>query len=110
MIELRREAMDIRSSVDGLRNLLGVPSNGPEQPQQVKGEASLPPASLSGDHATVSSAGAEVASASSASDVRTDMVAQVQAAIANGEYDVSAGAVAGKLVDAMLSRGKLSAN
>lgn len=102
--------MDIRSSVDGLRNLLGVPSNASEQTQQVKSQGSSTPASLSGDHATLSSAGAEVALVSSASDVRMDMVAQVQIAIANGEYNVPAGAVAGKVVDAMLSRGKSSAN
>jgi flagellar biosynthesis anti-sigma factor FlgM len=102
--------MDIRSSVDGLRDLLGVPSSASEQPQQVKSQGSWPPTSLGGDHATVSNAGAEVASASSSSDVRMDLVAQVQTAIANGEYNVPAGAVSGKVVDAMLSRGKSSAN
>jgi flagellar biosynthesis anti-sigma factor FlgM len=100
--------MDIRSSVDGLRNLLGVPSNASDQLQQVKSQTGSAPASLAGDHATLSSAGAEVASAASESDVRMDKVSATQAAIASGEYNVPAGAVAGKVVDAMLSRGKSS--
>lgn len=102
--------MDIRSSVDGLRDLLGAPSSVSEQTQPITSQGSSPPASLGGDHATLSSAGAEVALAASESDVRVDKVAEVQSAISAGQYNVPASAVAGKVVDAMLSRGRSSAN
>ncbi len=98
--------MDIRSNVDGLRNLLWAPSSVSEQP--VKSQTSSPRASLGGDHATVSSAAAEVASASSESDVRLDKVAEVRTAIASGEYNVPAEAVAGRVVESMLARGQSS--
>ena len=38
--------------------------------------------------------------------VRTDKVAEIQAALQAGTYDVPASAVAAKMVDAMLERGK----
>src|ERR1700744_4612167 len=98
--------MDIRSSVDGLRNLLGVPANATEQTQQVKSQTGPPSASFSGDHATLSNAGSEVALAAGESDARMDKVAAVRAAIAGGEYSVPAGAVASKVVDSMLLRSK----
>jgi negative regulator of flagellin synthesis FlgM len=93
--------MDIRNSLDGLKSLLGVtqPSAAPAQPK------STPAATTNGlnsDRATFSSAGSNVASALSDSDVRTDKVAGVQAALAAGSYNVPASAVASKLVDAML--------
>lgn len=96
--------MDIRSSVEGLKTLLGATSTAPAQTQPVKSGAAAgtPPTPLAGDHATLSSAGTEVSQTASDPGVRTDKVSAVQAALAAGTYDVPASAVAGKLVDAML--------
>ncbi len=96
--------MDIRSSVDGLRTLLGVPSSGAAETQPAKRGSGAVTASFTSDRATVSSAGSEVAQAASESGVRMDKVAEVQAALAAGTYSVPASAVAGKVVDAMLSQ------
>jgi len=57
------------------------------------------------DQAKVSVAGGLLAQASGLSDVREAKVAALQKAIASGTYNVSAGDVAGKLVDTMLSNG-----
>jgi negative regulator of flagellin synthesis FlgM len=99
--------MDIRNSVEGLKTLLGVPSAGLEKAQPLKpgmasAKASLP---LPGDHATLSTAGTEVAQTANESGIRTDKVAAVEAALAAGTYNVPSAAVAGKVVDAMLSGG-----
>ena len=51
----------------------------------------------------MSNAGTEALQASAASGVRMDKVTAVQAALAAGSYSVPATALAGKLVDAMLS-------
>jgi negative regulator of flagellin synthesis FlgM len=64
-----------------------------------KGEAN----ELSGDCATLSSAGSEVSTGSDSDGVRMDKVAAVQAALASGTYSVPASAVASKMVDAMLA-------
>lgn len=92
--------MDIRSSLDGLKSLLGVaPAATP--PPQTRTTTSASSA-LSSDRATLSSAGSEVAQTAADSDVRPEKVASVQAALAAGSYDVPASAVASKMVDAML--------
>lgn len=100
--------MDIRNSVEGLKTLLGASATAAAQTQPVKsGTAAAASATpLGGDHATLSSAGTEVAQTASDSGVRTDKVAAVQAALAAGTYDIPASAVAGKLVDAMLGGGQ----
>ena len=54
------------------------------------------------DSAQVSAAGGLVVQASAGSDVRTAKVAALQAAIAGGTYNVSASAVADKLIDSLL--------
>ena len=54
------------------------------------------------DQATVSAAGGQVAQALTTSDVRMEKVAPLQAAIANGTYNVSASAVANKLLEHLL--------
>jgi flagellar biosynthesis anti-sigma factor FlgM len=100
--------MDIRSSVDGLKTLLGVPLTAPAQTQPVKNEASSIADPSAGDQATLSSAGSEISEAASGSDVRMEKVSAIQAAIAGGTYNVPASAVAGKVVDSMLSRGQSS--
>jgi negative regulator of flagellin synthesis FlgM len=94
--------MDIRNSLDGLRSLLGV--DAPAQTAPGSKSATLKVESaLGGDRATLSSAAGEVLSSAGEADVRTDKVAQVQAAVAAGTYKVPASAVASKLVDAMLN-------
>jgi len=95
--------MDIRTSLDGLKSLLGVttPAQSPSAP---KSNATAPGTSAMGsDRATLSSAGNEVQLTAGEDGVRTDKVAGVQAALAAGTYSVSPAAVASKMVDAMLS-------
>ncbi len=94
--------MDIRSSLDGLKSLLGVnpPAPAATQPRSTTAAGG---SALASDSATLSSAGSEVSQTASESDVRTDKVASVQAALAAGTYNVPASAVASKVVDAMLS-------
>ena len=93
--------MDIRSSLDGLRSLLGV-----SQPEQAasggRTNAQTGTTAPDSDRATVSSAGSEVSQSVSADGVRMDKVAAVQAALASGSYDVPASAVASKVIDSML--------
>lgn len=92
--------MDIRSSLDGLKSLLGVtPAATSPQARTTTTPSS---SALSSDRATVSSAGSEVAQTATDSDVRPEKVASVQAALAAGTYNVPASAVASKMVDAML--------
>lgn len=94
--------MDIRSSLDGLKSLLGTAPAAPSSPQQAKAGATAAAGALGSDRATLSSAGSEVAQTAADSEVRMDKVASVQAALAAGTYDAPASAVASKLVDAML--------
>jgi flagellar biosynthesis anti-sigma factor FlgM len=96
--------MDIGSSFDGLRSLLGVNS---AAPAATPGRSSAPPANsgLGGDLATLSNAASEVSGSAGGDGVRWDKVAQIQAALASGTYFVPASAVASKVVDAMLAAG-----
>jgi negative regulator of flagellin synthesis FlgM len=57
----------------------------------------------SGDHASLSAAGGLVASAAAQSDVRLAKVAQLQQAIASGNYKVAPSDVADKLLSSLLS-------
>lgn len=95
--------MDIRSSLDGLKSLLGVAQpDSAASTSRTNGQTGAAATAPGSDRATLSSAGSEVSQAASADEVRMDKVAAVQAAIASGSYDVPASAVASKLVDAML--------
>ena len=58
------------------------------------------------DHATLSSAGTEVAQAAADDGIRSAKVLAVQSAIAAGTYRVPSSAVAGKIIDSMLQGGK----
>jgi negative regulator of flagellin synthesis FlgM len=93
--------MDIRSSLDGLKSLLGV--NVPEvSAGQGKTPVSSSGSGLTSDHATLSTAGSEASASLNGSDVRPEKVASIQAALASGTYNVPPSAVASKMVDAML--------
>jgi negative regulator of flagellin synthesis FlgM len=94
--------MDIRSSLDGLKSLLGTPAAAPASTQQAKSGAAAGGSALGSDLATLSSAGSEVSQTASDPAVRMDKVAGIQAALAAGSYNVPASAVASKVVDSML--------
>ncbi len=99
--------MDIRSSMEGLRSLLGVNPAATAAPQsKSNASAGTSGSAFDSDQATLSSAGSEVAQAVSGEGVRMDKVAAVQAALAAGTYNVPASAVASKLVDAMMAGGQ----
>jgi len=93
--------MDIRSSLDGLKSLLGVPTTAPAAPQP-KSSSVTGGSALGSDLATFSNAGNAVSLTASDPAVRTDKVTAIQSALAAGTYNVPASAVASKVVDAML--------
>ena len=98
--------MDIRSSLDGLKSLLGVTPAATTVTQKSNPAAPNSTGGLGSDRATFSSAGSEVSLSASDSGIRTDKVAAVQAALAAGTYNVPATAVASKMVDAMLGNSR----
>jgi negative regulator of flagellin synthesis FlgM len=96
--------MDIRSSLDGLKSLLGTQAATSTATQQTSSSTSTTGGNaLDSDMATFSSAASEVSQTADDSSVRMDKVAGIQAALASGSYSVSAGAVASKVVDSMLA-------
>jgi flagellar biosynthesis anti-sigma factor FlgM len=93
--------MDIRNSLDGLKSLLGVDSMDPAAARQSrKPQAGF--GDIGSDSATLSNAANEVSMAIQGDGVRTDKVASIQSALAEGTYAVPASAIASKVVDAML--------
>jgi flagellar biosynthesis anti-sigma factor FlgM len=97
--------MDIRTSLDGLKSLLGVTSQ--TQPATgAKSNTTTGSSALSSDRATLSSAGSEVSLTAGEDGVRPEKVSGVQAALAAGTYNVPASAVASKMVEAMLGGGQ----
>jgi negative regulator of flagellin synthesis FlgM len=94
--------MDIRSGLEGLKSLLGTPAAEAASTQQTRGSASAAASAIQSDQATVSSAGSEISQMAGDSDVRMEKVAEIQAALASGSYNVPSSAVASKVVDAML--------
>jgi negative regulator of flagellin synthesis FlgM len=97
--------MDIRSSLDGLKSLLGVTPPTTATPQ-TRSNAPAGGSAFASDRATFSSAGSEVSLTAAEPDVRADKIAGVQAAMAAGTYNVPASAVASKVVDSMLGLGQ----
>jgi negative regulator of flagellin synthesis FlgM len=97
--------MEISSSLNGLRSLLGVGSAA-QGATQANNAAATTGSGLDSDRATLSGAGGEVAQTASGDDVRTDKVAAIQSALSAGTYNVAASAVASKLVDSMLGGGQ----
>jgi flagellar biosynthesis anti-sigma factor FlgM len=102
--------MDISSSLDGLRSLLGVntaataATPATNQPANRSGNGSTT-GGLGGDLATLSSAASQVSETAGGDSVRWDKVAQIQSALQSGTYFVPASAVASKVVDSMLAAG-----
>ena len=95
--------MDISSSLEGLRSLLGVSSTAPAAtPVRSNNHATGGASASDGDLATLSSAGSQVSEAAAGDGVRMDKVASIQAALASGTYNVPASAVASKVIDSML--------
>jgi negative regulator of flagellin synthesis FlgM len=96
--------MDIRSSLEGLKSILGTPQTASSTP--AKSGSTSGPSALSSDQATLSNAGSAVLDSAGDTGVRADKVASIQAALAAGTYNVSPAAVASKLVDSMLGSGQ----
>ena len=94
--------MDIRSSLEGLKSLLGTPAAAPAAGQQPRSPGATGGGGLGSDLATFSSTASEVLQTAGDANVRMDKVAGIQAALAAGSYSISAGAVASKVVDSML--------
>jgi flagellar biosynthesis anti-sigma factor FlgM len=94
--------MDIRSSLEGLKSLLG-PSAAIPAAQQPKSTATAGGSGLGSDRATFSSAASEVSQSAGDAGVRMDKVASIQAAIQAGTYTINPSAVASRLVDSMLA-------
>ncbi|HEY1983850.1 MAG TPA: flagellar biosynthesis anti-sigma factor FlgM [Terracidiphilus sp.] len=95
--------MDIRNSLDGLKNLLGVTSPTSSAAPRVKSGQAAESSSISSDRATLSSAGSAMAMNAADGGVRLDKVASIQSALAAGTYNVPAAAVADSLVNSMLA-------
>lgn len=93
--------MDMRSGLDGLRSLLGVPQTGTTNATPVRNGAPAGTAAAAADRATLSQAASEASR--TGDDVRTDKVAAIQAALASGTYSVPPTAVASRMIDAMLA-------
>jgi len=66
--------------------------------------ATAQPVQQQADQASVSSAGGLVAQLANSSDVRTEKVGQLQAAITSGNYNVPANAVSDKLITHLLNQ------
>jgi flagellar biosynthesis anti-sigma factor FlgM len=100
--------VDVRNNLDGLKSILDL--NGASAPKAhgVIDKSAARSGETANDSATLSTAGTEVSLAAASSDVRTGKVASIQAALAAGTYHVPASAVAGKIVDALLSSGQVS--
>jgi negative regulator of flagellin synthesis FlgM len=94
--------MDIRSSLEGLKSLLGTPTATPAA-QQPKSSTTTSGSGLGSDRATFSSAASEVSQSAGDSSVRMDKVASIQSALAAGTYTINSSAIASRLVDSMLA-------
>ena len=101
--------MEIRTNADALKALLGVSSPASPQSRQVENADTVAQhSSLAGDTATLSQAGAQVAQVADQTDIRAEKVATIQEALVSGIYNVPATKVAGRVMESMLSGGKLS--
>ena len=80
-------------------------SSGTQPVKSTEGTSKTSSTSFQGiDQSALSLTASALSSASADSDVRMDKVQQLQAAIANGTYNVSSSAVADKLIQSMLGQ------
>lgn len=93
--------MEINSSLDGLKSLLGISTTTAATPD-TRSSATSAGSALGSDSVTFSSTANEVAQSASTDGVRMDKVASIQSALAAGTYNVSASLLASKMVDSML--------
>src|SRR4051794_9742113 len=98
--------MDIRSSLDGLKTILGVTPAASAAAQKARTGLAVEGNSLTGGRATLRSAGRGVAQSGADGGVGAEKVGEIQAGLQAGSYGGPASAVATKMVDAMLERGK----
>ena len=107
--------MAILNNLDGLMSILGAAQtarvlapNITTLDQNQNGIASNENGSgysesgIGNDETTLSSVGSAISMSASTTDVRTNKVAEIQAAIASGMYSVSAQDMASRVVDSML--------
>lgn len=97
----------VSSQVPTLGGLNGINGTGSSAPATAAAAAKTETAVASSatvvtDRTSVSSTGGLITQALNTSDVRLDKVAQLQAAIASGSYNVPSSDVAGKIVDNLL--------
>ena len=95
--------MDIRSSLDGLKSLLGTTQTAQVSTDARSTASTTTPSALESDSATVSSAAAQVSQTAADEGVRMDKVTAIQSALSSGSYNVAAAVVATKLVDSMMA-------
>jgi negative regulator of flagellin synthesis FlgM len=93
--------MNIQNDLQGLEQVLGAAGlSGTGKEPATPADAGAPTAS---DQAHLSTAAYLVSQAVALPEVRTDKVASVQAALANGSYQVSSSDLAGKMIGQMLA-------
>ena len=93
--------MNVRNGIENLSQVLS-PQSAPSKANAQGG--SIPaPAGGRADTAQVSSVATQVAQSASVSDVRTDKVAGIQAALQAGTYQIPASAVAQSVIGALLT-------
>jgi flagellar biosynthesis anti-sigma factor FlgM len=98
--------MEIRNNAEALKAFLGVsPSSSAPTSHITSSDNAIEQASIVGDRATLSKAGAQVSESASQTGVRADKVAAIQRALETGTYDVPASAVADKMIASMIVAG-----
>jgi negative regulator of flagellin synthesis FlgM len=102
---LRRKTVEIRNSLSGLNAISNpAPVSNQAGTAAQSADSTAPTTQNTDDHATVSTAGADISKATPNGDVRWEKVTAIQQALADGSYNVPASAVATKLVDSMLGK------
>jgi len=97
--------MAIRNSLNGLGSIYGVGQVQTVSTPTRTNAAEEVGAGLGTDEASLSSMGSAMAMSGDGSGVRTNKVANIQAAMASGSYAVTSEEVATKMVDFMLGAG-----